>query len=98
MIDSEKRKYPQKGKFVLAKFSSAKGKRTYKYVCLIDDVMGDKIVLLGLKSKNKAKNCFRVVKNDYSISNSEDIIEYLPDPQIVNDDYLFPCKIEVLEL
>ncbi|KAJ2937643.1 hypothetical protein O0L34_g19317 [Tuta absoluta] len=90
---------PRKGNFILAKFSSTKGKRTYKYVCIVDDVVEKKIVVLGLKSKDKTKTIFRIVKNDYSIIDNEDIIDYLPTPkQMANNDFVFPCKIEVSEL
>lgn len=36
---SEQIHYPSVGNFIVAKFSSSKGKRTYKYVCLIDEVV-----------------------------------------------------------
>lgn len=55
--------------------------------------------MLGLKSKGKTKTVFRIVENDYSIIDSKDIIEYLPNPkQMNNKDYVFPCKVEVIEL
>lgn len=89
--------YPREGNFIVGKFRSSKGKRTYKYVCLIDEVADEKIVVLGLKSKGKTKTVFRIV--DYSIIDNQDIIEYLPNPKQLNiKDYVFPCNVEVIEL
>lgn len=90
--------HPKEGQFILAKFYSTKGKKTYKYVCQVEDVSDEKIVVLGLKSKKKQNTVFNIVENDISIIEYKDIVQLLPNPQIRGKDYVFPCKIEILEM
>lgn len=88
----------KEGDFVLAKFSSARGKKTYKYVCLIHNVSDDKIVVKGLKSY-KQKDTFRIIEDDISIIDSTDVIANLPQPECLDGVlYKFQNKIEVVEL
>ncbi|CAB3255555.1 unnamed protein product [Arctia plantaginis] len=87
---------PKEGDFVLAKFSSALGKKTYKYVCLIEDITGEKAVVKGLKSY-KQKNTFKLIKNDVSIIDFTDIITVLPQPDCVGELYKFSENINVIE-
>lgn len=89
---------PQIGSYVLAKFQSTKGKKTYKYVCVIEDVSENKIVVKGLKSVKKDKTKFRVVEDDISIIDETDIIMYLPQPEFRRNIYVFPADINILEL
>ncbi|KAJ2945181.1 hypothetical protein O0L34_g9251 [Tuta absoluta] len=89
---------PQIGKFILAKFQSTKVNKTYQYVCLIEDVTKNKIVVKGLKSVKKDKKKFRIVEDDVSIIGEEDIITYLPQPEFKQNIYVFPTDINVVEL
>lgn len=87
---------PKEGDFILAKFSSSLGKKTYKYVCLIEDIAGKKAVVKGMKSY-KQKNTFKFIKNDVSIIDMTDIIILLPQPDSVGELYTFPENINVIE-
>lgn len=87
---------PKVGNFVLVKFYTKQSKKIYRYVCLIEDIYGDSIVVKGLKSK-KSKNIFRIVQDDISIIDFKDIIEYLPHPRKENDNYIFRRAIDVNE-
>ncbi|CAK1586831.1 unnamed protein product [Parnassius mnemosyne] len=91
-------KFPEEGTFVLAKFSSARGKKTYKYVCRVQDISDDKIVVTGLKSY-KQKNTFRIIKNDISIIDLKDIVTYLPQPERLDGElFKFLNNIDVYEV
>ncbi|KAJ2937287.1 hypothetical protein O0L34_g19527 [Tuta absoluta] len=60
--------------FILAKFNLTKGKKTYHYLCSIEEVSEDKLVVQGYKSQKKSKLIFRVVPDDLSIIEETDII------------------------
>lgn len=67
------------GRFILAKFFTARGKKTYKYVCRIIGL--SPLVVEGFKSTvvgNKRK--FRLVRDDISEIDNTDIIAFLPNP------------------
>ncbi|XP_045765788.1 uncharacterized protein LOC123867662 [Maniola jurtina] len=89
---------PETGKFVLAKFTSKKGKRHYQYVCMIEDISEEKIVVLGFKSHKRNKTVFRAVNDDVSIIEKSDIITYLPQPILREGFYVFPQDVNVKEL
>ncbi|XP_047021712.1 uncharacterized protein LOC124640048 [Helicoverpa zea] len=89
---------PKIGKFILGKFASKKGKKTYHYVCSIEDISGEKIVVQGYKSQMKSKTDFREVPNDMSIIEESDIITYLPTPKFDGKIYKFPTEVMIKEL
>lgn len=88
---------PKRGNYVLADFLSERQK-IYRYVCVIEDVIGEKIVVKGLKSINKEKTIFKIIKGDISIVNIDEIVQYLPDPKIKNHHYFFQNSINVKEV
>lgn len=89
---------PEIGQFVLAKFSSKKGKKTYYYVCSIEDICEHKLVVQGYKSLKKSKIIFREVPNDISIIDENDIITYLPIPTSDGKCCKFPAEVMVKEM
>lgn len=64
----------KQGQYVLVKFSSRKGRRTYKYMCQIMEV-NPEIVVIGLKSIRRCKKKFKLINEDVSTVRREDIIE-----------------------
>ncbi|CAG4966406.1 unnamed protein product [Colias eurytheme] len=92
----KKHKTPVVGQFILAKFYTKQSKKIYRYVCVINEVYGNKIVVQGLKSR-KSKNIFRLLDNDISIIEIEDIIKYLPEPLRNGDNYIFANDIDIRE-
>lgn len=90
---------PKEGTFILVQFSSNKGKKTYKYVCLTEEICDGKIVVQGLKSYKKNKNVFRIVKRDISIIDLTQIISNLPTPEFEEKEnvFVFPSDIAVNE-
>lgn len=90
----------KEGRFVLVKFPTAKGKRDYQYVCMIEGVNNEKIVVKGFKSFKKNKKNFRIVQNDISIIDKIQIVSYLPTPIFdeVENVYVFPSEVAVAEL
>lgn len=88
----------QVGDFILAKFSSPKGKRTYRYVCVIQDIIEKKLVVKGLKCK-KGKKVFKMIADDISIIHMTDVILCLPLPVFENENDIvtFPCEVDILE-
>lgn len=86
------------GDFILAAFQSIKGKKTYKYVCLIEDINQGKIIVKGLKCKKNNRE-FKFVQNDISIIEKKDVISCLPNAVInkQKDIVIFPYPVEVLE-
>lgn len=88
---------PEIGKYVLANFLSKRPKN-YKYVCIIEDVSGENIVVKGLKSTNKQKTSFKTIHNDISITDINDILEYLPDPETNYLHCVFPRPVNVKEV
>lgn len=87
---------PEIGQFILAKFRSEKGKKTYHYVCSIEDISEDKLVV---QSQNKSKLMFREVPEDLSIIEESDIpITFLKTPNFDNNSYKFPAEVMVKEL
>lgn len=94
-IDSPR---PEIGKFILVKFASAKGKKNYRYVCMIEDISEGKIVVLGFKSYKKTKTVFRAIENDISTIEESEIILYLPQPTFKDGLYVFPRDVDVVEI
>lgn len=89
------------GNYVLAKFETRKGKNTYRYVCLIEEVdkFSEKIVVKGLKSVKGDKRKFKVVEKDISIICKTDILKYLDNPFVDSDGFIiFPNDIDVKEV
>ncbi|XP_063384473.1 uncharacterized protein LOC134670603 [Cydia fagiglandana] len=84
------------GDFILAAFQSIKGKRTYKYVCLIDQINQEKMVVKGLKSYKNNRE-FRLVEDDISIIEKKDVISRLPKPVLneQRDTVIFPYKVDI---
>ncbi|CAK1586992.1 unnamed protein product [Parnassius mnemosyne] len=89
---------PAIGQFILAKFGSQKGKKTYHYVCSIEDIIDTKLVVQGYKSQKKTKTIFKEVPKDLSIIEISDIITYLPKPKYINECYSFPNDVMIKEL
>lgn len=89
---------PTIGQFILAKFASEKGKKTYHYVCSIEDIIDTKLIVQGYKSQKKTKTIFKEVPNDVSIIEVSDIISYLPKPKYNNECYSFPNDVMIKEL
>lgn len=89
---------PEIGQFILAKFATKKGKKTYSYVCSIEDISEHKLVVQGYKSQKKSKRIFREVPNDISIIEESDIITYLQIPILDGDCYKFPTDVMVKEV
>lgn len=56
---SDSTQIPTIGQFILAKFASKKGKKTYHYVCSIEDIIGTKLIVQGYKSQKKPKQFLR---------------------------------------
>ncbi|KAL4702093.1 hypothetical protein ACJJTC_002405 [Scirpophaga incertulas] len=92
----KKNEVPKIGNFILAKFYTKSSKKIYRYVCLIENIHENSIVVKGLKSK-KSKNIFKIVDDDISIIDLKDIIEFLPHPTKENDYYIFREAIDVSE-
>ncbi|KAJ2947755.1 hypothetical protein O0L34_g9534 [Tuta absoluta] len=89
---------PEIGQFILAKFGSKKGKKTYHYVCSIEDICDEKLVVQGYKSQKKTKKIFRPVPNDVSEIETCDIITFLPQPTFDGESYNFPADVMIKEL
>lgn len=97
----------QKGSYVLVSISKKLSNITHKYVCVCqNDVEDDgevKIMLLKLSNgRRKVKNqLFQLDEKSVLYVCEEQIIEVLPNPNIVNDGnkvyYKFPKVIEVFE-
>lgn len=88
---------PEVGKYVLVKFDGKRAKTNYRYVCMIQEVYGERIVVQGLRSW-KLKNTYKLIKNDVSIIDESEILSYLPTPVTQNNNIVFPCLIDVKEL
>lgn len=88
---------PEVGKYVLGKFEGKNTKKTYRYVCMIQEIYGQKVVVQGLRSC-KLKHNFKIIENAVSIIDESDILSYLPNPVRQNDIFVFPCAIDVKEL
>lgn len=85
------------GNFILAKLPSTLGKKTLQYVCMIEDIMDDKVVVLVFKSKSKTD--FLAIENDISFIEENDIIMFLPQPKLRGKNYcIFPTEIFVKEI
>lgn len=65
-------------RFVLVKFWSQRGKKTYRYVCRIIDL--DPLVVEDFKSLGNKKE-FKLVRDDISQIETSDILAYLPKPK-----------------
>ncbi|XP_060810031.1 uncharacterized protein LOC132904125 [Amyelois transitella] len=83
------------GRFVLAKFYTRRGKKTYKYVCQI--VETEPLLVEGFKSVG-TKRKFKRVPDDISEIDYTDIISYLPKPVKKDDFIIFPFDINIQEL
>lgn len=87
------------GRFVLAKFYSGRGKKTYKYVCRIIDL--DPLVVEGFKSMENKKD-YKLVRDDISEIEESDILAYLPKPKPLTGHDVecvqFRFDVDILEL
>lgn len=89
---------PEVGNYVLVKFDGKDSKKNYRYVCIIQNIFEEsKIVVQGLRSR-KSRKTFRIIENDVSIIEQCDILSYLPEPVVENNNFVFPCVIDVKEL
>lgn len=89
------------GKYILANFYTKKGKRSYRYVCLIQEVdkFKKKLVVQGFKSLKGDKKKFKLVENDISIISKEDIVMFLPYADADCNGYVtFPNEVNVKEI
>ncbi|KAH9643382.1 hypothetical protein HF086_015496 [Spodoptera exigua] len=89
---------PTIGQFILAKFGSEKGKKTYHYVCSIEEIIDTKLIVQGYKSQKKTKTIFKEVPKDVSIIEVSDIVSYLPKPNYNNECCSFPNDVMIKEL
>lgn len=90
------------GQYVLANFSSQRGKKTYKYLCKVLEV-DPEIVVMGMKSIGKSKRLFKLMTDDVSVIKNEDIIEIQGNPSEKLDSdmilyYEFETDISILEV
>lgn len=90
------------GQYILAKFCSTKGKKSYKYVCKVIE-LAPQIVVMGMKSIRKSKKQFKFIVDDISEINQDDILELLPNPSIERDQdgnslYIFESEIKIVEV
>lgn len=90
------------GQYILAKFFSQRGKKTYKYLCKITETHPE-IVVTGMKSIGKNKTQFKLVADDVSVIKCEDIIGIQATPtekldQDMNVYYEFVTSIPVVEV
>lgn len=88
------------GRYVLAKFFTARGKKTYRYVCQITETLPC-IVVVGYKSLGDKKK-FKLVKDDISDIDRHDIIAFLPEPKAIetqgsNFNVEYPFEVDILE-
>lgn len=81
---------------VLVKFCNKRNKE-YRFVCRIEDISHNKIVVQGFKSKKK-KSMYVTIRNDISIIEKEDIVEFLSQPKNEGNCYIFPTDIKVKEI
>lgn len=90
------------GQFILTEFSSQRGKKTYKYMCKILEVVPE-IVVLGMKSIGKTKRKFKFIADDIFVIRREDVIKIQANPsEHIDSDgnsfYEFETDIEVREV
>lgn len=90
------------GQYILGRFVSERGKKTYKYMCKIIEV-DPEIVVMGMKSIGKNKRKFKIIPHDVSEIKTEDIIEVHPTPTVEadadgNSYYTFKNDIPILEV
>lgn len=90
------------GQYVLAKFSSQRGTKTYIYLCKITETHPE-IVVTGMKSIGKNKTRFKLVADDVSVITSRDIVGVQATPtekldQDLNVYYEFDTSIPVVEV
>lgn len=90
------------GQYILGKFSSQRGKKTYKYVCKIIEV-GSEIIVVGMKTIRKNRREFKLIADDISEIKESDVIQILPNPSSEMDDdgnllYKFETDIPVFEV
>ncbi|XP_063242365.1 uncharacterized protein LOC134542216 [Bacillus rossius redtenbacheri] len=91
------------GTYILVKFKSGAKKNVgqyYKYVCVTQEVQGEEIKVVGLKSTENNRT-FRVVDSDVSHISFSDIVAILPQPLIESAGdrikYIFRNDIEIKE-
>lgn len=68
----------------IAKFFTARGIKTYKYVCRITNT-SPYILVVGYKPVRNNK-MFQIVKDDISDIDRCDIVSYLPMPKSINSE------------
>lgn len=81
------------GQFVLVKFFTSRGKKSYKYVCQILDL--DPLLVEGFKSVGN-KKIYKRIKGDISEIDNIDIVSFLPKPVEKKDIVEFPYDINTL--
>lgn len=88
------------GRFILAKFYSGRGKKTYRYVCRITSL--EPLIVVGFKSIGN-KTDFKLVRDDISEIEETDILSYLSRPRAYKDKDNCECvkfnfDVNILEL
>lgn len=92
--------------FVLVKFSGAKTRIHYTYLCLIQrlpcvDEFDDDIVVMALNSIDLSCTTFVVDEGDVSFIKSHQILGSLEEPEIISQEtrlrYVFSAKVPVNE-
>uniref|UniRef100_A0A6P7F379 Uncharacterized protein LOC114324648 n=1 Tax=Diabrotica virgifera virgifera TaxID=50390 RepID=A0A6P7F379_DIAVI len=92
----------QAGRYILAKFLSQRGKKTYIYVCKILEVEPE-VIVIGYKSIKPSKTEFKMIDADISQISKEDIVEFLPNPASIecldgSTKCIFKKDIKVVEV
>lgn len=91
------------GDFLLVKFLGGNRKTTqYRYVCVVQNIFDEsEIEVTSLKCLDENKMIYKMVDNDVSVIKEEDILQKLPEPQVLNFGdrlkYVFPKSVNVFE-
>nr|CAI5839616.1 unnamed protein product [Callosobruchus analis] len=83
------------GRYILANFYTARGKKVYRYVCQIAQT--EPLVVKGFKSFTDQRN-FQIVEKDISQIDRSDVVAFLPNPLERSDCVEFPYDIDVYEM
>nr|CAI5858507.1 unnamed protein product [Callosobruchus analis] len=79
------------GRYILANFYTARGKKAYRYVCQI--ALTEPLVVKGFKSFTDKRN-FQIVEKDISQIDRSDVVAFLPNPLERSDCVEFPYDID----
>lgn len=88
---------------MLVKFLGGNRKTTqYRYVCVVQNIFDEsEIEVTSLKCLDENKMIYKMVDNDVSVIKEEDILQKLPEPQVLNFGdrlkYVFPKSVNVFE-